>query len=239
MSKKQYKYLVFILLLFSGGQLLFNGYYFFIRREVGPNYYIEKILNNPKDRVVDYDIHKDMAEEYFHLNQLLKNRSFTVFAGDSITKRFNIAEFTADRDILNRGIFFDTTHGFLTRLDKNINNLEINKLFLMIGYNDLKYRSNDEIFDNIKKIVSRIKAKKIYIQSLLPVGSNRTGANERIMRINKWLKKLARDEGHIYIDLHSRFMDGRGGVKPELARDGVHPGYPGYKLWFSIIEPYL
>ena len=61
--------------------------------------------------------------------------------------------------------------GVKKRLDKNINNLSIDKLFIMIGYNDLEYYTNDDILENIKEIVQKSSARQIYVQSILPVDS--------------------------------------------------------------------
>ncbi len=109
----------------------------------------------------------------------------------------------------------------------------------MIGYNDLRYRTNVEIIHNIKQILLRSKANQTYIQSLLPVSSDNNEINDRIIALNNQLKTIAIDKGYIYIDLHSHFVSDNNGIKPELTRDGTHPNYFGYKLWFSIIQPLL
>jgi lysophospholipase L1-like esterase len=238
MPTKQHKLFVFIC-LFTIILLGFNVHYFFIHRKVGPYFYIQKILNKPIDDIADTDIYKDLSEEYAYLNKITTNEPLIVFVGDSITKRFNISEFAKSKNILNRGIFSDTTQGLLNRINININNININKLFIMIGYNDLKFRTNDEIINNIKKIISVAKAEKIYIQSLLPVISDRNVINERIIIINKQLRKISIDGGCYYIDLHSHFVGNNNGIKTELTRDGTHPNYFGYKLWFSLIEDLL
>ncbi len=159
--------------------------------------------------------------------------------GDSITKRFNIQEFEGNCAIINRGIFSDTTQGLLNRLETNVNTLDIDKIFVMIGYNDLKFRTNNEIISNIEALLSQFKAKQVYLQSLLPVSADRPDINERIININDQLKKMANGEVIIYIDLHSHFKTSNNYIKPELTRDGVHPNYFGYQLWFSLIEHLL
>lgn len=218
--------------------LVFNGYYFFVRSGLGPNFYINKFLYEQKDNITHTDIYKDLNEEYLNLNKDIVDQKI-VFVGDSITKRFNIHEFSQKIGIINRGIFSDTTHGLLNRLETNVNNLKISKLFVMIGYNDLKFRTNVEIIQNIKKILLKSKADKIFFQSLLPVKSDIKDINDRIIYINDQIKKMATSGGYIYVDLHSHFISNDNEIKSELTRDGIHPNYFGYKLWFSLIEHLL
>jgi hypothetical protein len=149
----------------------FNIYYFFIRRNVGLDFYLSKFSGKNIDYIVETPAYIDLVEEYRNLNLSYKDRTFIVFVGDSITKRFNTDEFFKCENILNRGIYSDTTFGVLNRLDENINNLQIEKLFVMIGYNDLKDRNDTEILENIKLIVKKSRAKYKFIQSILPIDS--------------------------------------------------------------------
>lgn len=197
-----------------------------------------KYKNYNSDYIVNKDVYIDLVEEYFYFNRNITDEK-NVFVGDSITKRFNIYEFSYEIKVVNRGIFSDTTFGLLNRLDANVNNLKVGKLFIMIGFNDLKIRSNEEIIANIKQILLKAKAKKKYIQSLLPVNSDRKELNDRISSINDQLRKIASEEGYIYVDLHSHFKDSKNGIKPELTSDGIHPNYHGFQLWFYLIEPLL
>ena len=237
-SEKSNAIIIFLLFLVLS-QLIFNIYFFFIRKGVGPQYYIHRIAYPPEDRILEYPIYQDLREEYYHLNQMYKGKFVTVFVGDSITKRFNLNEFNGSDRILNRGIFSDTTYGLLERIDKNINNLKTKNLFLMIGNNDLEYRSNEEIVFNIKKILNKSRAENIFIQSILPVCADNFSYNKRIVEINNTLRKIADSDNYIYIDVYSQFIDEKGGINQELTRDGTHPNYFGYKIWYSVIKKYL
>lgn len=217
----------------------FNLHYFFIRRSVWPSYYIKRVIYGPKDNINELPIYKALSQEYSYMNTRYRNKIANVFLGDSITKRFNTSEFFPDKLILNRGIFSDTTEGVLRRLNHNVNNLSVRKLFLMIGYNDLKYRSNREILRNIFDILSRINAKEIFVQSLLPVGTQRKNINARIVQINTDLKSLCSERGFFYVDLHSMFRDNNGGMAEKYSLDGVHPNVFGYELWSQIVSPLL
>ena len=189
--------------------------------------------------ITDSTYYLDLSEEYYYLNNQYKDIFLTVFVGDSITKRFNINEFSSHNDILNRGIFSDTTQGLLQRYNNNISNLRINKLFILIGHNDLIRRVDELIINNILAIAAKSKAKETYVQSILPVSQDKKKMNKRIIYINNRLKAQSTSSGYIYIDLHSQFIKGDLGINPKFTRDGIHPNYSGYQLWFSIIEPFL
>ena len=239
MKKKYFNIFGVVLFIISSFIIIFNIYYFFIRQNVRYNNYLYQLLNRPSDKILSLETYQDLVEEYKCLNNKYGENLVIVFAGDSIIKRFNTEEFIHEVNVLNRGIYFDTTYGLLNRLNSNINNVNIDKLFIMIGYNDLGYRSNNEIVDNIRKIVRISKANKKYIQSVLPVHSAKKGENNRIDSINHILKENAKKDNYIYIDINSIFKDSQGGINIKLSRDGIHPNYYGYQLWYSIIKEYL
>jgi hypothetical protein len=198
---------------------------------------VGRLFLRSEDRILESIIYQDLAEEYASLNERIKGTETTVFLGDSITKRFNVYEYFPKLPVLNRGIFSDTTEGVLSRLGGNINNLRIKHLFLMIGYNDLAYRENDQILDNISKILGHIRAEKIFVQSLLPVMGSERSKNSRIRELNASLRALCREKGHIYIDLYQHFVNEKGMLNCEYSRDGVHPNGEGYRVWTETIMP--
>jgi|GEM_PF-985145 len=214
--------------------LVFNAYYFFIRRGVGPDYYLKRAFSRPSDTILDDPLYRDYAEEYQRLNAKLSGRKVIVFAGDSITRRFKLEEYFPDHPVVNRGIFSDTTLGLLKRLDHTVNNLSIGQLFIMIGYNDLRYRDNEEILRNVDQILSRCKADRIIVQSLLPVAGTRPETNARILQMNAGLQDLCRKHRCEYLDLHRPFARGEA-IDPAYTRDGAHPNAAGYELWAGII----
>ena len=221
--------------------IIFNVYYFFVRRGVGPGYYIEKIFAEEHTAIEQEPFYRAMSETYFHLNSAQGNAPVHVLIGDSITSGFRLHEFepAGSRPVLNRGIYSDTTDGLLGRIETNVNNLTIDKLFVMIGYNDLDRKTDDDIARNIEKILDLAKAERKYVQSILPVDPRiNPKKNARIAAINRSLVETCRRKDHVFIDLHSRFEE-NGGLNPRLTYDGIHPNYFGYKMWHSILQPYL
>ena len=221
----------------------FNIYYFFINKNVSPVYYIKKVLYAPSDDILSLNIYIDLVEEYCDLNNKIKDKKVYVFLGDSITKRFNVYEYFRDCPVVNRGIFSDTTFGVIKRLEKNVNNLHVRKLFLMIGINDLRFRSDSEIANNIFYIATSVEAEEKYVQSILPVECSKTYLNNRILKINQKTRNLINSNSikniH-FIDLHKRFL-GKNGIciASKYTRDGIHPNHEGYKIWSERIKPLL
>ncbi len=215
--------------------LVFNIYYFFIWRGVGLSFYLGKIFYQTKDAVLISPEYRDMVEQYAYINQSV-NAVSIVFLGDSHTKRFNIEEYFRGYNAVNRGMYSDTTASLLGRLDRNVNNLKISKLFLLIGYNDLQYRSNTEIVNNIKLILNRINAEKIYLQSLLPVDAKSKDINVRIVDINDELRKHCVGKNVEYVDLHRHYLNEAGGLSDKYSFDGIHLNGAGYLLWKELIQ---
>ncbi|MBT8341806.1 MAG: hypothetical protein HKP58_11315 [Desulfatitalea sp.] len=218
---------------------VFNCYYFFLRRQASPADYISNMLTQPADLIIQQPFYQDMVEEYLLFNLKRPSDNHIVFAGDSITQRFNTEEFFNHDHILNRGIFSDTTVGLLNRIDVNINNIQVEKLFLLIGYNDLKHRGDEAIIRNILSIVNRSKAKTTYVQSLLPVGLNHKNLNARIDLINTILCEKASEYNYVFIDLNFHLKDSRGVMNPKFTRDGIHLNFAGNLLWYTTIKDFI
>ncbi len=192
--------------------------------------------------VLSHPTYRAMCEEYAELNRRLAGRRVVVFIGDSITRRFALDEYFPGRGLINRGIFSDTTVGLWQRLGTSLGGLQIDKLFIMIGHNDLGRRSNQEIVANIKRIVERAPARRVYLQSILPVSAapgpvNRR--NARIRQINQALRKMCATGRCHYVDLYRHFQAPGGWLAPGLSYDGVHPNFRGYQLWSEVVAPLL
>jgi len=109
----------------------------------------------------------------------------------------------------------------------------------MIGFNDLRYRSNAEILGNIVNILSQIDARKVFIQSILPVDSSMSDNNNRIVQLNRELQKFCNRSDYSYIDLHSYFLGKDDGLSSQYSRDSVHLNRTGYLIWSKHIRSLL
>lgn len=179
-----------------------------------------------------------------HFETLPQSDSELIFLGDSLTDLCEWTEIFKGNKIKNRGICGDTTDGVLNRLS-NIVQSRPQKLFLMIGINDLSQRRKvDDILANYKLILKNLQEQtpqtKVFVQSILPVNNQKTpnhdGVNEKVIAVNTKLEELAKEFSFHYIDLFSSFLDSNHQLDAEYTSDGVHLNGKGYLIWKKIIE---
>jgi hexosaminidase len=175
---------------------------------------------------------------------LSATHSAVVFVGDSITEGGLWSEWLPGVDVINRGISGNTTQDILDRMP-HIVSVRPDKLFLMIGVNDLNKRLGAAVaLRNYTTLFDLIDAQlpntEVYIQSVLPVNAVWPLIdNTHIPTLNAALVQHADKRGYRYIDLHSVFADAEGALKPALSNDGIHLLAPGYRLWRSQIIEFL
>lgn len=217
------KFLILVLLLFS-----FN-------RVVGQR--MDTVPNLP-------DHYRDRLEK-FKKESIV--RGGIVFLGNSITEGGNWKMLLQDSLIVNRGISGDNTFGVLNRISEVIIR-QPDKLFLLIGINDLSKNIPEEIiFENILSIAGRIHAgspkTKVYIQSILPLNATNEKFPQKflnneshILTINTQLKRFASKVKYTYVDLYNEFTDAQGKLDEKYTTDGLHLNKSGYNLWVSILK---
>lgn len=166
-----------------------------------------------------------------------------VFVGDSITYKCQWNELYPDKSIKNRGIGSDTTSGLLTRIDSIIKT-QPDKLFIMIGINDLSIGINEDVtIENYREIVSRLQNElpnaEIFVQSILPVEKEKGIDIQKIKGLNNKLQSMC-EEFHIeYINLYDKFSNDEGFLIEEYSYDGVHLSSNGYEVWKNILDSYI
>lgn len=174
-----------------------------------------------------------------------------VFAGDSITDRYDLNQYYQydNKIIINSGISGYRTTNMISRFHNLIEQHQADKLFLMIGTNDLGAGTeNDVVINNIKKITKMIKEKssktKIYLESIYPVNSDKRPKdknrnNEDIRYINEQLKKYCIENNIVYLDIYSILKDYNGDLKAEYTEDGLHLNDAGYDVITNYLKPYV
>lgn len=171
-----------------------------------------------------------------------------VFLGNSITAGTDWNELLDITNAKNRGISGDISFGVLERLQE-VTEGKPAKIFILIGINDISRNIPDSvILGNYKKIIRRIRADspatKIYFNTLLPVNNtfrarNHFNKDEHILFINAELKKIAGTEKITLIDLYTPFLDAENKLEKKYTMDGLHLNAAGYKVWASLLKPYL
>ena len=201
----------------------FLAWYFLIHKDMRA--YCERRFN-PQEEFLQDPYYRASVASYAALNRIAP-KGAVVFAGDSLVEQFPVGELLRGAPALNRGIGFDTSRGVLLRLDANINNLAISKFYLLVGHNDIKYRTVEEAAQNIILIFSRVKAREKYFISVLPTADREHGM--LIRELNEAVRASSVDKGFRYIDLYGKFIDEGGAMKAGLFYDGVHPTAEGYR----------
>lgn len=183
--------------------------------------------------------------------RLLKDEEKVLFAGDSLTARYNINYYYnySNKLLYDSGMNGYTTSDILDEYNSLIGNYKVNKLFLLIGTNDFNLTSNgDVIFNNIKKVINKIKTTKpntkLYLQSLYPINTNIRGKNEirnnkTIIYINSLLKTYCENNNVTYIDTYSKLVDSNGNLDAKYTVDGLHLSETGYSVVTQTLLPYV
>jgi lysophospholipase L1-like esterase len=182
--------------------------------------------------------------ELFSVMGSVKNK--IVFLGDSITEFCDWAELLDNKDVVNRGIPGDVTSGVLSRLT-GLENEKPDKIFLMIGINDLMNGvPGKQVLNNYEEILKRLKKagiEGVYPQSILPVNNlipyHKIVSDDLIQEVNAGIKELSQKYGYHYVDLYPLFIDQSGNLGNELTTDGLHLSGKGYLIWKSSITGLL
>jgi lysophospholipase L1-like esterase len=163
-----------------------------------------------------------------------------VFIGNSITEQGeNWASKVDNTKAKNRGIAGDTSDGIIARLNE-ITFYKPEKLFLLIGINDLFHNPNavEKIYQNILKTVDEINSKspitEIFVQTVLPTTTE--NLIPRIKELNTLLENSAVGKPFTFINLHQRFVLLDGKMNMDFSTDGVHLNEKGYEIWSEIIK---
>lgn len=168
-----------------------------------------------------------------------------LFLGDSITHEGSWSEYFPGLTVINRGIGGDTVQHLLDRFE-NIAPLRPEKLFLMIGINNLNSGDDtDHILSLYRQLFGRFDREmpktRIYVQSVLPTNSEWifTIDREDVATLNTFLKREAVKRGYTFIDLESVFADASGQLRTDRSNDGIHIGGDGYRAWSDFIDSYV
>ena len=62
---------------------------------------------------------------------------------------------------------------------------------------------------------------------------------DKIERLNDWIKGYAQRAGATWVDYTPVLADAKGGMKPGMSYDGVHPTAQGYTVMESLLDPLI
>ncbi len=168
-----------------------------------------------------------------------------VFLGNSITEGFDLRKHFPDTTIINRGISGDHIDGLLARFDNSVTVWQPQKLFVLIGINDIGALDTEEqILRNYDKLLNVITDSlpdtRVYFNSILPTTPEWENCpKDKIVRINAELKQRSSDHGFTWINIHNEFVTPEGILNRALTSDGLHLNAAGYEKWTGILTPYV
>lgn len=177
-----------------------------------------------------------------------------VFFGDSITEQYELEKYYPKRNIINSGISGNRSEALIERLDKDVYKFNPSKVFILIGINDLcGHIEEEDILFNIQTVINGIKSNRknatVYIESIYPLNYKmleekdhpycRDIDNSKIQRINKKIKKIAKESNIEYIDVYNKLTDGEGKLKDMYTVEGLHLNNLGYLKVTSVLNKYI
>ena len=121
---------------------------------------------------------------------------------------------------------------------------KFDKVFIMLGFNELGWPNYDVFLDKYSTLINEIKKlqpdAKIYLQSILHVTERHSAKedyenNPRVNLYNKNIKKLADNKTVFYINLNPCFDNENKTLKEDSTTDGIHlkPSY--YDTWMRYL----
>lgn len=163
-----------------------------------------------------------------------------VFIGDSRTEGFGMysglknSVFYTEKGLMVDTIFklkpVKSKNGKITILDA-LKQRSFGKVYIMLGVNELGWVYDSIFIDKYTQLLDAIKKSQpgavIYVQSILHVSKEKSDKdkiynNNKINKRNKLLKKMAEDEGVVYLDVNEAVTNKEGALYADASKDGVH-----------------
>lgn len=139
--------------------------------------------------------------------------------------------------VRNLGFGYDRIENALWRIyHGEIDGYQAEKVFLLMGTNNLEKNSDDEIIDGINELVRAVRFRQpeaqIYVVGILP----RAWQESRVAALNEILQTRLLSDKTTFIDLSTELTLPDGSIKAELFSDGLHPNKKGYQHVAKVLD---
>lgn len=185
-------------------------------------------------------------------------RPDALFIGDSITHLWELQAFFGgtEKIIINRGIGGDVSKFVRKRFEADALQLKPKLIVMMVGTNDLGWALEalddakvDTLCENISAMAEAATSAGIPIAlaSLLPIWGPSwypvegfaLKKNKQIASANVQISQIAESRNAVYVDYYSEVVDNDGFLRHEIADDGIHPHFLGYKIMAKVLRKAL
>lgn len=145
------------------------------------------------------------------------------------------------KSVVNLGYGWDRIENVQWRiLHGELDGFSAQKIFMMLGTNNLDINSDEEIIRGIKETVALIAGKQpqaeLYVVKILP----RRDREERLAVLNAQLEKAFAGNASVRVlDVSDVLVGKDGKIDERLFSDGLHPNRDGYKRIASRLKPYV
>lgn len=175
-----------------------------------------------------------------------------VFIGDSITDLWDEEEYGlpiwqqyfGHLNSLNLGYDSDKTQHALWRVQNGeIDGMSPSYVVIMIGTNNAKSDTAEDIALGIKTIVDEVLARlpetTIILHRIFPRGNIDNPARAVTDKASELVSSQISDDRVIFADINAHFEDATGNVPRDIMYDGVHLTTKGYQVWADALMDYL
>lgn len=145
------------------------------------------------------------------------------------------------KSVVNLGYGWDRIENVQWRiLHGELDGFSAQKIFMMLGTNNLDINSDEEIIRGIKETVALIAGKQpqaeLYVVKILP----RRDREERLAVLNAQLEKAFAGNASVRVlDVSDVLVGKDGKIDERLFSDGLHPTRDGYKRIAGRLKPYV
>lgn len=173
----------------------------------------------------------DSRTEGFYLYSGLKTGSFLYAVGATVESVFS-------KPVWGEGA------GKLPLLDA-LADLECDRVYLMLGVNELGWAKIENFRSQYAKVIDRIREDhpeaEIGLQSILPVSARQEAKktyvnNQRILEYNEVIAALAAEKGCAFINVAEALTGEDGCLPADLNFDGVHLNPAGCRIWLDYLR---
>lgn len=148
--------------------------------------------------------------------------------------------YLAPLNVRNLGFGWDRIENVLWRVYHGaLDGYQPEHILLMIGTNNLKLNTNDDIIVGLKQLVEAVRIRQPRAQILLSGILPRRNMEQLIFRLNQDIKKLAGVSKVTYVEPGRVLLNAKGKIEESLFSDGLHPNAKGYQKLAPVLADYL